>query len=637
MFIREYVTTNKKTQTKYITHRLVESVKTEKGPRQRIRMHLGTLTLPKTEWRKLATFLESRLAGQVSAFEDLDPDVAKVADQAMDHFRFTQARQEEKVERETQENICSIDLNSATTGDSRSLGPELVADSMWERLEFDAVLKSCGFDEIQLSLSKAVIIGRLVEPSSDLATWKWFSNRTALAEMTSVDVTARGKDAFYEIADELYAHKTEIEKGLRSNEINLFSLNTTLFLYDLTNTFFEGSCQNNELAAHGKSKEKRTDCPLVTLALVVDQYGFPVFSQIYSGNQSEPITLEEILTQVYNDGGLVFKDVLPTIVMDRGIATKDNIELIKSKEYPYIIIERRAVEKDYEEDFRNARSTFERIDKNEDQKPFIPLATKKNSNESEVENNAVYVKRIPWEQGSRVLCLSEGRERKEQAMNELKEKRFIEDITKLQNSVAKKNVILIDKVAERIGRIKGRYPTVTRYYEIKMELSEDQKEVTAVTWDKKITIEKRNILNGCYVIETSHENMTAQEIWHHYMTLSRVESAFSDLKTELGMRPVYHQLAERTKAHLFISVLAYHLLISIEHQLREKGDHREWTTIKKDLSTHQRNTIIFTDNVHRIHHIRVSGTPELVHKEIYKLLGVKNTLRRKHCLVGSRK
>ncbi|WP_207636008.1 IS1634 family transposase [Desulfofarcimen acetoxidans] len=233
--------------------------------------------------------------------------------------------------------------------------------------------------------------------------------------------------------------------------------------------------------------------------------------------------------------------------------------------------------------------------------------------------------------------MSVGRERKEQAMNALKEKRFIEDITKLQNSVAKKNVILIDKVAERIGRIKGRYPTINRYYEIKMELSDDQKQVRSVTWDKKIIMEKRSILTGCYVIETSHENMTAQEIWHQYMTLTRVESAFRDLKTELGMRPVYHQLSERTKAHLFISVLAYHLLISIEHQLREKGDHREWSTIKKELSTHQRNTIIFTDSEQHIHHIRVSGTPEVAHKEIYKLLGTRDKLRRKHNLVGSRK
>ncbi|WP_207636009.1 IS1634 family transposase [Desulfofarcimen acetoxidans] len=384
MFIHEYVTTNKKTQTKYITHRLVESVKTEKGPRQRIRMHLGTLTLPKTEWRKLASFLEARLAGQVSLFEDLDPDVAKIADQAMEHYLFTQTRQQEKLERKSQEDMYSVDLNSATTGDSRSLGPELVANSMWERLEFDTFLKSCGLDESEISLSKAVIIGRLVAPSSDLGTWKWFCNRTALAEMTPVDVTARGKDAFYEIADVLYAHKSQIEQGLRSNEISLFSLNTTLFLYDLTNTYFEGSCQNNELAARGKSKEKRTDCPLVTLALVVDQYGFPVFSQIYSGNQSEPQTLEEILNQVYTDGGLVFHDILPTIVMDRGIATKENIELIKSKKYPYTIIERRSVEKDYEEDFRNARSTFERIDKNEGIKPLIPLATKQSGNKEVV-------------------------------------------------------------------------------------------------------------------------------------------------------------------------------------------------------------------------------------------------------------
>lgn len=638
MFIREYVTINKKTQTKYVTHRLVESIKTEKGPRQRIIMHLGTLSLPKTQWRKLAAILESRLAGQVPLFEEQNPDVAQVADQAMSHYQFIRSKRQEKVNRQTQENIRSVDLNSATTGDSRSLGPELVANAMWKRLDFETILKSCGFDATHISLAKAVIIGRLVAPSSDLDTWKWFRKRTALAEMTPVDVTVRGKDAFYEITDALFAQKNQLEQRLRNNEVTLFSLQTTLFLYDLTNTYFEGDCQKNELAKRGKSKENRMDCPLVTLALVVDQFGFPVFSQIYSGNQSEPKTLQEILNQVYQDGGLVFTDILPTIVMDRGIATRENIALIQSLKYPYIVIERRTVEKEYEEEFANARETFERIDKNEGKKPANTKTTRQaNQTGPEDEDPIVYVKKIPWEQGCRILCLSVGREKKEQAMDALKEKRFLEDITRLKTSVANKNIVLVDKVAERIGKIKGRYPTVTRYYEIKIEMSEDSKKVMSVTWDKKPTREKRSTLTGCYVIETTHENMTAKEIWQHYMTLNRVESAFSDLKTELGMRPVYHHLAERTQAHLFVSVLAYHLLISIEHQLRGNGDHREWMTIKKELSTHQRNTIIVTDNEQRIHHIRVSGMPEVAHQEIYKLLGVKDPLKQKRSLAGSRK
>lgn len=626
MFIREYVTTNKKTNTKYVTHRLVESIKTEKGPRQRIIMHLGTLSLPKSQWRELAAVLEARLAGQLSLFEEQESDVIRAADQAISHYQFTRAQRQDKKTRQEQQDICSVDLNSAATTDSRSLGPELVANTMWERLGFDNLLKSCGFNNTQLSLAKAVIIGRLVAPSSDLDTWRWFRQRTALAEMTQTDVTTRGKDTFYEIADQLVAHKSQLEKGLRNNEVNLFSLYTTLFLYDLTNTYFEGNCHGNELAKRGKSKENRADCPLVTLALVVDQFGFPVFSQIYSGNQSEPKTLEEILDDVYRDGEPVFTSMLPTIVMDRGIATRENIELIKSRQYPYIVIERRAVEKEYEQEFTDARETFQRINKS-------GSAITEQDNEEQV----VYVKKIPWASGSRVLCLSVGREKKEQAMDALKEKRFIEDISKLQASVAKRNIVLNDKVAERLGRIKGRYPTVSRYYDIRTELMEDKKRVASVIWEKKPAQVKRSSLNGCYVIEASNKNMAAKEIWHHYMTLTQVERAFSDLKTELGMRPVYHHLAERTRAHLFVCVLAYHLLVSIEHQLREKGDARQWRTIKKVLNTHQRNTIIVTGNDGKIYHIRVSGMPEVAHQEIYKLLDVKDPLKRKKCLAGSRK
>lgn len=118
--------------------------------------------------------------------------------------------------------------------------------------------------------------------------------------------------------------------------------------------------------------------------------------------------------------------------------------------------------------------------------------------------------------------------------------------------------------------------------------------------------------------------------------MTNIEDAFKSLKSDLGMRPVYHQLAERTKGHLFIGILAYHLLISIEYQLRQMGDHRDWSTIKKQLSTHQRSTVIMTDEEDQIHHIRVSGMPEKNHNEIYNLLGVKNPLKRKHEIIGKR-
>lgn len=399
-----------------------------------------------------------------------------------------------------------------------------------------------------------------------------------------------------------------------------------MFLYDLTNTYFEGSAFNNELANRGKSKEKRSDCPLVTLALVVDDAGFPIFSQIYGGNQSEPETLEDILKRLKVDASLELVDSQPMIVMDRGIATKDNLALIKESEFPYIVVERRAVEKEYVDEFKNAKETFKCITNNKGKKktPSVDVA------------ESVYVKKIPIDKGSRVLCLSEGREKKEKAMDTLKETRFLHDLGRLKSSVETGTIQLVEKVGIRIGRLKERYPTIARYYDIHLELSENEDKVKSIAYEKKATREQRSVLTGCYVIETSNEALSANEVWRLYTTLTKIEAAFKSLKSDLGVRPVYHQLADRTKGHLFIAVLAYHLLISIEYQLREKGDHRNWSTVKEQLSTHQRSTVIMTDEDDQIHHIRVSGTKEKSHNEIYELLEVKDPLKRKHEIVGKR-
>lgn len=626
MYIREKITKNKQTKKEYAKHQLVESYRTEKGPRQRILMELGTLTLSKLQLRKLAAILEARLAGQTSFFED-EMELTHTADEAMGNYQFLQAKVEEKSERKEQRELMTVDLNSLGTAESRSLGPELVAHTYWERLGFDALLNACGFTLSEQSLAKAVIIARLIAPSSDLATWSWLRNQTALLELLPVNLSEIGKDAVYEIADKLLIHKTKLEGALIQREKQLFPSETKLFLYDLTNTYFEGSCTDNSLAKRGKSKEKRSDCPLVTLALVVDERGFPLHSQIFGGNQSEPETLSDILNRLYKQDELdLFGHVRPTIVMDRGIATKDNILLLKKNEYPYIVVERRAVEKDYVAEFTETKASFQRVD----QKQGADLSQEVTVSE------AVYAKKIPWEDGCRVLCVSEGRAAKETAMDTLKEERFIHDLTSLQTSVAKGNVILEAKVGERVGRLKERYPSIAGHYEITFELNVDQKKVTAVTWTKKPTRSERSTLTGCYVIETSHKELSAEEVWKLYTTLTQVEYAFRSLKTDLGVRPVYHQLAERTRGHLFISVLAYHLLICIEHQLREKKDHRKWSTIRNQLSTHQRNTVILTDEHDQIHHVRISGRPDSIHQEIYKLLDVKDTLKKKHQQITSK-
>jgi transposase len=616
MFIRESFTINKKTHTKYVTHRLIESFRTPKGPRQRVVMNLGTLTLPKSEWPKLAAILEARLAGQTALYDDDNPELSELAAQKLEHSTFVKKRERDRKVRQENQVLISVDLNSVNTSDARSLGPELVAHSSWEHLGFDTTLKSCGLSLEQRALAKAVIIGRLVAPGTELSTWQWLTCRTALTELLPVDLSEIGKDAVYEVADILWLHKQALEEALYHQEQNLFPNRTMLFLYDLTNTYFEGCCRNNPLAQRGKSKEKRSDCPLVTLALLVDARGFPIFSRIYEGNQSEPETLPEILNQISAESPGLFPDLKPTIVMDRGIATKENVQLLKDRQYQYLVVERRPVEKEYVMEFETARECFELLNTSG--------------------GDPVYVKKVSGSDHCRVLVLSEGREHKETAMDTLKETRFIQDLTSLQTSVSKRRIQAPSKVSERIGRLKERYPSIAHHYNVELQLDSAGQNVVALNWSKKLTRNQRTTLAGCYVIETSHLNLEAPEIWNLYTTLTQVEAAFRDLKTDLGLRPIYHHLAHRTKAHLFISVLAYHLLISIEQTLRRKGDHRRWSTIREQLGTHQRITVHLTDAQKRIHQCRISSMPESIHQEIYRLLEVKDPLKRINRIAGSR-
>ena len=623
MFIREVTTNNKKNGANYTNHKLVEAFRNENNEvRQRIIMNLGTLTLPRDDWKKLASALESLLSGQETLFND-SSEINEIAAKAIENYKLLQKKTEVKTLREDTKQLVTADLSSFNTTEDRSLGAELVANNEWNRLKFEDILKKSKFDNKEISLIKAVVIGKLIEPSSDLAVLNWLQKRSSINEMLEVDLSTIGKDLIYEISDKLILSKDLIEDELRKQEETLFRSTPKVFLYDLTNTYFEGVCLGNDLAQHGKCKSKRTDCPLVTLALVVDDYGFPVYSKIYAGNQSEPETLKEVIEKLLEDKTTLLQYISPTFVMDRGIATKENIAFMKEMKLDYVVIERAAVEKKYKNQFENAKTDFEKIN----------VTTKSEYGDT----NDVYIKKIDHsEETCRVLCLSEGRERKETAIDVKKEERFLTDVSKIKASIDKGSIKVPGVAFERIGRLKQKYASMAKYYDITIIEDEKTKKVTDIKWTKKELRNERKVLTGCYVVETTHKEYEALEIWKLYMTLTNVEGAFRALKTDLGMRPVYHQNKERTEGHLFISVLVYHLLINIERRLREKNDHRKWSTIKNELSTHRRGTIIFTDSDNEINHLRVSGIAESNHKKIYKLLDVKNPTVRIHQSAGIR-
>jgi len=535
MFIREYKTKNKKTNKVYIKHQLVESYRTEAGPRQRIVMNLGKVDLKKSDWRRLAFVLEGRLSGQDSLIDE--PEINAAADAAMRNYDFYKIRKRQDTKRHKSLTIDPLKIGAGTC---RSLGPELIGLDAWDRLSMDAILKEAGLEKKSRDLAKAAVLARLIAPASEASTIEWIRKRSSVAEIIDTALLNIKKDPVYEIADVLLYHKEKIERLLREKEKEIFPTGSTLFLYDLTNTYFEGCCKGNSIAKRAKSKEKRNDCPLAALALLVDIRGYPVFSQVYEGNQSEPVTLAGVLDRLEDCSQKSLFSIKPTIVADRGIATKDNIALLTDRGYPYMVVERKRRQADYIEEFKDAEDSFDKTVK---------------------ADGTIYFKKAVDGSVARLLVLSTAKKQKEEAMDSLKEKRFLEDAGSLKRSVLKGNVTLVPKVGIRIGRLLQRYPTVSKYYDIDTETDKEGKKVLALKVEKKkVKRDDRNVLTGCYVIETTHTHMKAADILKSYHSLSRIEAAFRSLKTDLGIRPVYHQTAKRTMGHLFISVLAYHLL-----------------------------------------------------------------------------
>jgi hypothetical protein len=241
----------------------------------------GHLDLPRREWKKLAHALECQLSGQISLLEDNDKYIEDLALSLVSNNKLSQKLTvlETAAADSDTGNCIPIDLGSISTEKTRSFGAELVCQDAWDLLNFDQVLKDCGFSQTQRAVAKVLIFGRLISPGSERHTIEWFKKRSALSELPGADVTDMGKDIFYEIGDKLYENKDKIEKSLFRKQQVLFPSNDhTVFLYDFTNTYMEGSCLANELAARRHCKSKRSDCPLITLSLIVKNDGTPVAS-----------------------------------------------------------------------------------------------------------------------------------------------------------------------------------------------------------------------------------------------------------------------------------------------------------------------------------------------------------------------
>jgi len=592
MFIREITKKNPGYDKTFTYHRLMESVRTPKGPRQRVLLNLGYVDLPSADWKTLANRVEEILIAQASFL----PPPPHIEDLAQHYARMLRQKEMQSIPAPQEANWEKVDLNTLSQGEFRSLGGEAVAHDAFRRLGLPGILAQLSFSDEQIHQAALLIIGRLLHPASERETALWGQEISALGELIGADFRRLSNNALYRLSDELVRHRGEIENLLAKREREVFGLGEKIILYDLTNTYLTGRGHESTLAHRGHSKEKRDDHPLLTLALVVDEDGFPKKSRVLPGNASEPDSLKDFLEAYKSDLSRrqpLFVG-LPTVVIDAGVGTRDNLKLIRGEGFHYVTVSRS----------RPAEIPTEEL---------VEIKSGK--------DGAIKARRLDGDGEVILYCESEARARKEELMKTRFQQHFEAGLEAIEGSLKKKQSHKsYGRVMERIGRLRERYPTIARFYNI--EVGEETGRATQIKWsvDSEEALEAR--FSGAYYIRSSRTDLAEKELWSLYMMLGEVEESFRCLKSELGLRPVYHRKDSRQEGHLFITVLAYHLLATIQRELKGKGISHRWSTLRTRMSTHMRATASVTNEKGERIYLRQTGDPEPFHLVIYRALGL---------------
>jgi transposase len=591
----------------YTNHLLVESVMTPKGPRQKTICSLGDLgPRPREDWLKLARKMEDALSGQHNL---LDADAGELADSVTrvrarrPAGKLAHAAPLSSSPRQSGARLIKVDPSRVTTERHREGGPVHIGYQFWQRLELDRILQDCKLSPAVRRLACVMTLNRLIAPASEHAMPDWI-RRTALADILDADFDGLEEDPLYQVLDKLHPHRAAIQTALVARERSLFDLDQTVYLYDLTSTYFEGVGARNDKAKRGYSRDHRPDCKQLLVGLVLNRDGFAITHEIFAGNAQDRTTLATMLDRL---GERVELKQGSTVVIDRGMAFDENIADIKQRKLHYIVASRQPERDRWLAEF-------------DDTDGFTPVLRQPSPLNPAQKKTSIEVKICTGDDDEQtyVLCRSEQRIAKDRAIRVKQQGRLLADIEKLAQRVASQKLVKPNKINQAIGRLKERYPRVARYY----KLCHDPKTATLVAQFDADKHRKAEQLDGCYLLKTDRKNLSADELWRIYTLLTRAENAFRDMKTPLAIRPIFHHLEPRTDTHIFLCVLAYHLLIAIEKTLLDQGIHTSWASLRDTLKTHQVCTVVLpTDNGSSLR-IRKAATPDPDVQQIYRNLRI---------------
>lgn len=588
MYIRRVTTRRRSSGEAYHSFRLVESRREGGRVRQIALLNLGShFDLPDAHWPALCARIDQLLGRQGVLVPVDQPEAVETAAQAL-AARLVAQTPVEAVAADTT-HFVEVDVDSLELVQPRSVGVEHVGLHALGQLELEPLLASLGVNAVTRAMILAQVVGRLAAPGSELATWTWLNDTSALPELLDLSLPDLSIMRLYRAADVLMKHQTAIETHLFARVRDLFELEATVTLYDLSNTYFEGTAAMPK-AKRGHSKEKRTDCPLLTLGLVLDASGFVRRSRVLAGNVVECRTLEGMLKDLDTPPGAL-------VVMDRGIATEANLAWLREQGYRYLVVSR------------------ERTRHRPQGETTVTTAG----------GETVRVERVldAAEGEVRLYCHSPGRELKETGIGQRFCDRFEAGLTKLAEGLNRpRGAKRPEVIHERIGKLKQASFGAAQHYTVTLETNPEETKATRLTWEKRPVAGTMLTDPGVYCLRSNETGWSEEQLWRTYMMLTDLEAVFRSLKSELGLRPVYHLKAERADAHLFISVLAYQCVQLVRRQLKAKGIDQRWSGLRETLSGQRRVTARFTQKDGRTLNVRKATQPEPKLKAIYEALGL---------------
>ena len=589
MYIRR--TRNRRTDTgqDYFTCRLVRAERVGKTVRQRTLLNLGShYDIDRVHWPTLCARIEQLLSGQTDMLDPACPAALETEAQRITAQLLARAPAP-AVGEAPGDDMHSVAVDSLALLRPRAVGVEAVGLWALQQLGVPALLARLGLTGPQRAAALGSMIGRLAAPGSERATHAWLGRRSALGELLGVDFEAMSAMQLYRASDALLAHRDAIEQHLFRQVTDLFGLSPTVTLYDLTNTYFEGEAGAQPTARRGHSKEKRSDCPLLTLGLVLDGSGFVRRSQVFAGNVREDSTLAGMLTALDAPAGAL-------VVMDRGIATEANIAWLREQGYRYLVVSRA----------RHRQFDLEQA--------------------LTIDSASGQPVQLHLEQGegeTRLYCYSAARAEKEKGMARRLQQHFETGLQRLADGLARPRTRKgLNSIHQRIGRLRERSRGIGRHYAITVTPDSGGKQAASITWQRQPRAGSLLTHPGVYCLRSNLTDWDAEKLWRTYTLLTDLEAVFRSLKSELGLRPVFHQTPPRAEGHLFITVLAYQAVQLIRRRLRAHGERASWSTLRSILGGQQRVTATFRCADQRTLHVRKATRPEAAQQAIYAALGI---------------